>query len=129
MAQKIILSAEDNTANRKIIRDLFGKSGYKIIEAVNGEEVIEKAKSEKPDLILMDIQLPKISGYEATAAIKSDPELKHIPILAITSYALSGDDKKAYEAGCDDYVTKPFRPSKLLEKVEKIGWMPANTSS
>ena len=119
MAEKTILSAEDNAANRKIIRDLLGKRGYRIIEAVDGEEVIRMAKAEKPDLILMDIQLPKISGYEATAAIKSDPDLKHIPIFAITSYALSGDDEKAYAAGCDDYLTKPFRPSMLLEKVEK----------
>ncbi len=119
MAQKTVLSAEDNAANRKIIRDLIGKRGHRILEAVNGEEVIKMAEAEKPDLILMDIQLPKISGYDATVAIKSNPELEHIPIIAITSYALSGDDEKAYAAGCDDYVTKPFRPSALLEKVEK----------
>ena len=119
MAQKTILSAEDNDANRKIIRDLLGKHGYIILEAVDGEEVIEMTKTEKPELLLRDIQLPKISGYDATAAIRSNPDLKHIPIIAITSYALSGDDEKAYAAGCDDYLTKPFRPSKLLEKVEK----------
>ena len=119
MGQKVILSAEDNAANRRIIRDLFEKKGYRVIEAVNGEEVVAMAGREKPDLILMDIQLPKISGYDAARAIKSDPELKHIPIIAVTSYALSGDDQKAYEAGCDDYITKPFRPSVLLEKAEK----------
>ncbi len=119
MGQKVILSAEDNGANRRIIRDLFGKKGYRIIEAMDGEEAVAMAEREKPDLILMDIQLPKISGYEAARAIKSNPELKHIPIIAVTSYALSGDDRKAYEAGCDDYITKPFRPSVLLEKVEK----------
>jgi two-component system, cell cycle response regulator DivK len=119
MAQKTILSAEDNTANRKIIRDLFGKHGYMILEAVNGEEVIEMAKTAKPDIILMDIQLPKISGYEATETIKSNPDLKHIPIIAVTSYALSGDEQKAHEAGCDDYITKPFCPSALLAKVEE----------
>ena len=119
MKPKVILSAEDNAANRRIIRDLFGKKGYRVIEALNGEEAVEIAKREKPDLILMDIQLPKISGYDAARAIKSNPELKHIPIIAVTSYALSGDDQKAYEAGCDDYITKPFRPSVLLEKVEK----------
>ena len=86
---------------------------------MDGEEAVAMAEREKPDLILMDIQLPKISGYEAARAIKSNPELKHIPIIAVTSYALSGDDKKAYEAGCDDYITKPFRPSVLLEKVKK----------
>lgn len=119
MKPKIILSVEDNASNRKIIRDLFGKRGYKVIEATDGEEGIAMAEREKPDLILMDIQMPKISGYEAAKAIKSNPELKHIPIIAVTSYALNGDDQKAYESGCDDYISKPFRPRLLLEKVEK----------
>jgi two-component system cell cycle response regulator DivK len=119
MGQKVILSAEDNPANRRIIRDLFGKKGYKVIEATNGEEAIAMAEQEKPDLILMDILMPKISGYEAAQSIKSNPELKHIPIIAVTSYALSGDDQKAYEAGCDDYIAKPFHPKLLLEKVEQ----------
>jgi two-component system, cell cycle response regulator DivK len=116
---KSILSAEDNAANRKIIRDLFGKRGYRVIEALNGEQAVELAKSEVPDLILMDIQLPKMSGYEAAFAIKSEPSLHHIPIIAVTSYAFSGDEAKAYESGCDDYVAKPFRPRLLLEKVEQ----------
>lgn len=119
MKPKIILSVEDNASNRKIIRDLLGKRGYKVIEATDGEEGIAMAEREKPDLILMDIQMPKISGYEAAKAIKSNPELKHIPIIAVTSYALNGDDQKAYESGCDDYISKPFRPRLLLEKVEK----------
>jgi two-component system cell cycle response regulator DivK len=119
MGQKVILSAEDNPANRRIIRDLFGKKGYKVIEATNGEEAIAMAEQEKSDLILMDILMPKISGYEAAQSIKSNPELKHIPIIAVTSYALSGDDQKAYEAGCDDYIAKPFHPKLLLEKVEQ----------
>ena len=119
MEQKVILSAEDNAANRRIIRDLFGKKGYRVIEAMDGEEAIELAEREKPDLILMDIQLPKISGYEAARAIKSNPELKHIMIIAVTSYALGGDEDKAYDSGCDDYIAKPFRPKLLLEKVEK----------
>jgi len=119
MAQKTILSAEDNAANRKIIRDLLGSRGHKVIEAVDGEEVIRMAETEKPDLILMDIQLPRVSGYDATTAIKANPTLAHIPIIAITSYALSGDDQKAFAAGCNDYVTKPFRPAMLLKKVER----------
>ena len=119
MGQRVILSAEDNPANRRIIRDLFGKKGYRVIEATNGEEAIAMAEREKPDLILMDILMPKISGYEAAKSIKSNPELKHIPIIAVTSYALGGDDQKAYEAGCDDYIAKPFRPRLLLEKVEQ----------
>ena len=119
MKPKVILSAEDNDANRRIIRDLFGKKGYEIVEAVDGEEAIALAKQIKPDVILMDIQLPRISGYDVTKVIKSDPELMHIPIIAVTSYALSGDEEKAFEAGCDAYVTKPFRPKALLQVVEK----------
>jgi two-component system cell cycle response regulator DivK len=117
--RKVILSAEDNDANRKIIRDLFSKKGYTIVEAIDGEEAIAMVKKIKPDIVLMDIQLPKISGYEAAETIKADPDLRHIPIIAVTSYALSGDEEKAFEAGCDEYVTKPFRPKVLLEIVEK----------
>ena len=116
---KTILSAEDNPANRRIIRDLFGKKGYVVLEAENGEEAIETAEREKPDVILMDIQLPTISGYEAAKTIKSIPAINSIPIIAVTSYALSGDDRKAREAGCIDYITKPFSPSAMLEMVEK----------
>lgn len=119
MKMQTILSAEDNAANRKIIRDLLGKKGYRIVEALNGEEAVALAKQETPDLILMDIQLPKMSGYDAATAIKADPHLRNIPIIAVTSYAFSGDEKKAYESGCDDYVAKPFRPRLLLEKVEQ----------
>lgn len=119
MGGRRILSAEDNAANRRIIRDLLGRKGYTILEAPNGEEAIAMAAREKPDLILMDMQLPKVSGYDAAKAIKARPELARIPIIAVTSYALSGDEQKAYEAGCDDYITKPFHPRMLLEKVEK----------
>ena len=120
MAQSVILSVEDHESNRKIIRDLFTRKGYRVIEAVDGEEAVRMAKREKPDLILMDVQLPKMDGYEATRRIKADPELSHIPILAVTSYALSGDKEQALEAGCDDYVAKPFRPRELLAKVEQL---------
>jgi len=120
MRQKTILSVEDNAANRRIIRDLFGSKGYRIIEALDGEEGIAAAERERPDVILMDVQLPRMSGYDAARALKSNPELRHIPIIAVTSYALSGDQQKVREAGCDDYVTKPFKPRLLLEKVEKL---------
>ena len=119
MKQYVILSVEDNAANRRIVRDLFQSKGYKVIEATDGEEGIAMAEQEGPDLILMDIQLPKVSGYEATKAIKANPNLKHIPIIAVTSFALRGDEQLAREAGCDDYITKPFRPRLLLEKVQK----------
>jgi two-component system cell cycle response regulator DivK len=119
MRQNVILSAEDNAANRRIIRDLFGKHGYRVIEATNGQEAMAIAKRERPDVILMDIQLPKMSGYEAAKASNANPELKSIPIIAVTSFALSGDEQKAYDAGCDDYIAKPFRPRLLLAKVEQ----------
>jgi two-component system cell cycle response regulator DivK len=117
--QRKLLCAEDNIANRKIIRDLFGKRGYLVVEAVDGEEAIAMAARERPDIILMDIQLPKVSGYDAARAIKSNPELSHIPIIAVTSYALSGDDQKAFEAGCDGYMAKPFHPRELFQMVER----------
>ena len=118
MRQKSILSAEDNAANRKIIRDLLGKRGYRIIEALDGEQAVDMAGREIPDLILMDIQLPRMSGYDAATKIKSNPYLQHIPIIAVTSYAFNGDEQKARDSGCDDYVAKPFKPRILLEKVE-----------
>ena len=120
MAEKVILSVEDNEANRRIIRDLFTKKGYRVVEAVNGEEAVTVAKQEKPDLILMDVQLPRMDGYEATRQIKADPELEPIPVLAVTSYALGGDREKALAVGCADYVAKPFRPRELVAKVEKL---------
>jgi two-component system cell cycle response regulator DivK len=120
MEKRKLLCVEDNIASRKIIRDLFGKKGYVVVEAVDGDEAVAMAERERPDIILMDIQLPKISGYDAARAIKSNPALSHIPIIAVTSYALSGDDQKAYEAGCDGYMAKPFRPSELSQMVERF---------
>src|SRR4051812_4104835 len=105
-----ILIIEDNEENRRLLRDLLTSVGFVLIEAFSGEEGVEKAASELPDLILMDIQLPGFDGYETTRRIKAQPALNHIPIIAVTSYAMSGDDVKAKEAGCDDYVTKPFSP-------------------
>ncbi|MGH2404839.1 MAG: response regulator [bacterium] len=114
---KRILIVEDQEDNRRILRDLLTSAGYELIEAATGEEGVTQAESHQPDLILMDIQLPGLDGYEATRRIKANPALKGIPIIAVTSYALSGDDAKAREAGCDDYVTKPFSPRELLKKV------------
>ncbi len=105
---KRILVVEDQEDNRRIVRDLLTRSGYEIVEAVNGEEGVTLAETQHPDLILMDIQLPLIDGYEAARRIKANPALQHIPIIAVTSYALSGDDVKAFAAGCDAYVAKPF---------------------
>ena len=120
---KRILVIEDQEDNRQIVRDLMAASGYELIEATTGEEGVAAAARERPDLILMDIQLPGIDGYEVTRRIKANPQLKSIPIIAVTSYALSGDDKKAFAAGCDGYVTKPYSPRLLLAKIRE--YLPA----
>jgi len=117
---KRILIIEDQDDNRTIMRDLLNTAGYRLIEAVDGEEGVKLAQSERPDLILMDIQLPILDGYEATRRIRASVELKSIPIIAVTSYALSGDDAKARAAGCDSYVAKPFSPRELLAKVREF---------
>jgi two-component system, cell cycle response regulator DivK len=116
---KRILVIEDHEDNRRIIRELLTSAGLEMIEATTGEVGVAMAESHRPDLILMDIQLPQLDGYEATRRIKADPSLKRIPIIAVTSYALSGDDERAYEAGCADYVTKPFSPRQLLSKIKE----------
>lgn len=116
---KRILVVEDQEDNRQIIRDLLTSNGFELIEAEDGEEGVAAAVREKPDLILMDIQLPGLDGYEATRRIKANPDLKKTPVIAVTSYALSGDDKKAFAAGCDGYVTKPFSPRQLLDKIKE----------
>lgn len=117
---KRILVVEDTEDNRKILRDLLTSAGFELIEATDGESGIRMAAEEKPDLILMDIQLPLVNGYEATRRIKANPETGKIPILAVTSYALSGDEAKAMEAGCDGYIAKPFSPRNLLAKVREF---------
>jgi two-component system cell cycle response regulator DivK len=117
---KCILIVEDQEDNRMILRDLLSKAGYELIEAANGEDGVAQALKRRPDLILMDIQLPVIDGYEATRRIKSNADLKSVPVIAVTSYALSGDETKARAAGCDAYVAKPFSPRQLLAKVREF---------
>jgi two-component system cell cycle response regulator DivK len=117
---KRILVVEDTEDNRQIIRDLLTSVGYEMIEARTGEEGVAMAIEHRPDLILMDIQLPVLDGYEATRRIKANPALRHIPVIAVTSYALSGDEAKTREAGCDAYVAKPFSPRQLLAKVREF---------
>jgi two-component system cell cycle response regulator DivK len=116
---KRILVVEDQEDNRQIIRDMLSATDYEITEAENGEEALAAVAKQRPDLILMDIQMPIMDGYEATRRIKADPALRAIPIIAITSYALSGDEQKAREAGCDDYVPKPYSPRQLLAKIRQ----------
>ena len=117
---KRVLVIEDTPDNRQIIRDLLNASGYEVIEAEDGAAGVEMAVQTLPDLIFMDIQLPILDGYEATRRIKGDPASAHIPIIAVTSYALSGDEAKTRAAGCDGYIAKPFSPRELLAMVRKF---------
>ena len=116
---KRILVIEDTEDNRVILSDLLSSAGYELIEAMDGLEGVATAEREQPDLILMDIQLPIMDGYTATNQIKADPALRSIPIIAVTSYALAGEEKRARAAGCDDFVTKPFSPRQLLGKIRQ----------
>jgi two-component system, cell cycle response regulator DivK len=117
---KRILVVEDQEDNRRIVRDLLTSVGYEIVEAVTGEDGVRMAETRAPDLILMDIQLQGIDGYEAMRRIKANAALRQIPVIAVTSYALSGDDVKAFEAGCNAYVSKPFSPRALLAKIREF---------
>lgn len=119
LMSRMVLVVEDHEDNRRILHDLLRSAGYEYREAVTGEDGVRLAGEYRPDLILMDIQLPGLDGYEATRQIKANPTLRAIPIIAVTSYALSGDDAKAKEAGCDGYVTKPFSPRALLVKIRE----------
>jgi two-component system cell cycle response regulator DivK len=116
---KRIMVVEDQADNRQIIRDMLAPTDYEITEAENGEEALAAIAKQRPHLILMGIQLPIIDGYTATRKIKADPALRAIPIIAVTSYALSAEEKKAREAGCYDYVPKPFSPRQLLAKIRQ----------
>jgi len=120
MSAKTILYVEDNEMNRKIVRDLLKRTTYTLIEAFDGEEGVAKAIEAKPDLILMDIQLPKISGMEAMRRIRADAAHANTPIVAITSFALSGDDQKAKAAGATAYLAKPYSPLDLLGMIRKL---------
>ena len=120
MASKCILHIEDNPSNRKAVQHILRMTDYELCEAANGQEGLNALQTTLPDLILLDMQLPKVSGYDVAKTVKSDARLKHIPIIAVTAYALSGDEQKALEMGCDDYVSKPYRPKILLAHLRKF---------
>jgi two-component system cell cycle response regulator DivK len=120
MTNKRILVVDDQEDLRGVLRDLLGGSGYAVIEAANGRDGISKAKSDRPVLILMDIQMPVLDGYEATRQIKADPTLARTPIIAVSSFAMKGDEEKARAAGCDHYITKPYSPLQLLRTIRKV---------
>jgi two-component system cell cycle response regulator DivK len=120
MSGKTILYIEDNALNRELLRDLLQRTSYTLIEAHDGESGLKKALEERPDLILMDIQLPKISGIEATRLLRAESATAATPIIAITSFALSGDDQKAKAAGATAYLAKPYSPFDLLALIRKL---------
>ncbi len=118
MAKKILI-VEDNELNMKLFNDLLEAHGYGTVQTNDGRNVIDLARQHKPDLVLMDIQLPGISGLEVTRMIKADDELKHIPVLAVTAFAMKGDEEKIREGGCDDYIAKPISVPNFLETINK----------
>jgi two-component system cell cycle response regulator DivK len=120
MSDKTILYVEDNEYNRKIVRQLLAKTTYRLREATDGEQGVAAALAAPPDLILMDIQLPKMSGLDATRQLRSDPRTAAVPIIVVTSFALSGDDQKATAAGATAYLAKPYSPRELLAKIREI---------
>ena len=115
---KTILIVEDEPKNMKLLRDLLQRFGYEILEASDGEQGVKSAGEKMPDLILMDIMMPKMDGLEATRIIKADTKTKHIPIIALTSYAMKGDREKTIEAGCDGYIAKPIDIKEVLKTIE-----------
>ena len=120
MSDKTILYVEDNEFNRKIVRQLLAQTRYRLREAPDGESGVRAAQEELPDLILMDVQLPKMSGLDATRELRADPRTARVPIIIVTSYALSGDEQKARDAGATAYVAKPYSPRDLLSKIREI---------
>jgi two-component system cell cycle response regulator DivK len=115
---KTILIVEDEPRNLKLLRDLLQRFGYEILEASDGEQGVKLAGEKIPDMILMDIMMPKMDGLEATRIIKADEKTKHIPIIALTSYAMKGDREKTIEAGCDGYIAKPIDIKEVLKAIE-----------
>ncbi len=118
MTRKVLI-VEDNELNMKLFHDLLEAHGIEAIETRSGHNVLELAREHQPNLILMDIQLPEVSGLEVTSWLKNDDGLKHIPVVAVTAFAMKGDEQKIRESGCDDYMSKPISVTKFLETVQK----------
>ncbi|MEE8513075.1 MAG: response regulator [Acidiferrobacterales bacterium] len=115
-----ILLVEDNQMNRDMLSRRLARKGYEVVIAIDGQQGVEMARSETPDLILMDMSLPVLDGWEATRQLKGAPETQAIPVIALTAHAMAGDREKAVEAGCNDYDTKPIELPRLLEKIEAL---------
>jgi len=120
MSPTTVLYVEDNEYNRKIVRHLLSRTSYRLREAADGEAALGMVREERPDLILMDVQLPKMSGLEVTRALRGDPVTAEVPIIVVTSFALSGDDQRAMAAGASAYIAKPYSPRELLALIHKF---------
>lgn len=118
MAKKVLV-VEDNELNMKLFHDLLEAHGYQTVQTRNGNEVLDLARRENPDLILMDIQLPEVSGLDVTRWLKSDADLKKIPVIAVTAFAMKGDEQKIREGGCEDYISKPISVVGFIETIQK----------
>jgi CheY-like chemotaxis protein len=118
MANSILL-VEDNEDNRIIYATALRYAGYEVFEAITGTEGVEQARLQHPDLVLMDISVPELDGWEATAILKADPRTKHIPVIAVTAHALPGDEERSLEAGCDGYLAKPIPPAMLIAEIDR----------
>ncbi len=116
-----VLIVEDNEMNRDMLSRRLERRGFDVVIAVDGAEGVAMSKTEKPDIVLMDMSLPVMNGWEATRAIKADPATQHMPVIALTAHSMAGDREKAMEAGCDDYDTKPVELPRLLEKMTALG--------
>ena len=117
---KTILIVEDNELNMKLFRDLLEAQGYDVLQTRDGMHALDIARRERPDLIVMDIQLPQVSGLEVTKWIKADDDLKHIPVVAVTAFAMKGDEEKIREGGCEAYVAKPISVKNFLSTIEEL---------
>ena len=120
MRQPTVLYVEDNEYNRKIVRQVLRRTAYRLVEAEDGEAALSMVRQERPDLILMDVQLPKTSGLEVTRMLRDDPSTVDVPIIVVTSFALSGDDQKAKDAGATAYMAKPYSPRELLQMIRSL---------
>lgn len=118
MAKKVLI-VEDNELNMKLFKDLLEANGIETIETSDGQNVLELARENKPDLVLMDIQLPEVSGLDVTKWLKDDDDLKSIPVVAVTAFAMKGDEQKIRDGGCEDYISKPISVSHFLEVIDK----------
>jgi len=120
MKHPSVLYVEDNEYNRKIVRQLLSRTTYRLREAADGESALGMVREERPDLVLMDVQLPKMSGLDVTRALRTDPATADVPIIVVTSFALSGDDQRALAAGASAYIAKPYSPRELLALIQQF---------